>query len=429
MSNEEHPNMNIIYSPSGIVDFRHPVQGLTDMSNAGLENISLDISLTCSGYDLENYGKEKRFSDKISFLNNTESILRHFEPFLAQCRSHSLSIQLIRLPHLVWDTKRTDLNLLLEQIAEAAIHLCGKIGCRYLAVPPLFSGIEKGREWAVNQDYYLRLAALAQKQHITLLLENQCRSYNGHLIRGICSDGSEAAEWINWLNDKITPAANFPAFGFCLDTGICTLCGQDMQEFAAALGEHLHMVILRDCDKQQDCSLLPFTGAYRGQSRTDWLSLIRGLRSIHFDGSLVLEFSDTAAAFSPLLRPQLLPLARSVASYFKWQVEIESLLKKYDSIVLFGAGNMCRNYMKCYGRQYPPLFTCDNNRSIWGTEFCGLKVKPPEALKGLPGNCGIFICNIYYREIEKQLREMGIKNIEFFNDEYMPSFHFDRLEV
>ena len=41
----------------------------------------------------------------------------------------------------------------------------------------------------------------------------------------------------------------------------------------------------------------------------------------------------------------------------------------------------------------------------------------------------ILICNIYYREIERQLKDMGIRNrIAFFNDEYMPSFYFDRLE-
>ncbi|MCI8530996.1 MAG: hypothetical protein HFI18_00445, partial [Lachnospiraceae bacterium] len=114
--------------------------------------------------------------------------------------------------------------------------------------------------------------------------------------------------------------------------------------------------------------------------------------------------------------------------YVRWQTGIELLLKRYPSIVLFGAGNMCRNYMKCYGEKYPPLFTCDNNQAVWGTLFCGLEVKPPEALKTIPGDCGVFICNIYYREIEKQLQDMGIRNIEFFNDEYMPSFYFDRLK-
>lgn len=86
---------------------------------------------------------------------------------------------------------------------------------------------------------------------------------------------------------------------------------------------------------------------------------------------------------------------------------------------------MCKNYMTAYGETYPPLFTCDNNEKLWGSQVCGLEVKSPEALKDLPEESGIFICNIYYREIEQQLREMGIENIEFFNDEYMPSFYLD----
>ena len=173
--------------------------------------------------------------------------------------------------------------------------------------------------------------------------------------------------------------------------------------------------------------MLPFTCVNRSQPLTDWLSLIRGLRDSGFDGHLILSFGDTVKSFSPILRPELLQLARSVANYYQRQIEIENLLKKYKHIVLFGAGNMCRIFMKCYGKKYPPLFTCDNNRSIWGTEFCGLEVRSPDSLLELPEDCGIFICNIYYREIEKQLYGMGIKNIEFFNDEYMPSYFFDRL--
>ena len=84
--------------------------------------------------------------------------------------------------------------------------------------------------------------------------------------------------------------------------------------------------------------------------------------------------------------------------------------------------------MRCYGGKYPPLFVCDNNPETWGTIFEGLEVKSPEALKRLPRDCCVVICNIFYREIETQLHEMGIENIGYFNDEYMPSFYFDRLD-
>ena len=258
-----------------------------------------------------------------------------------------------------------------------------------------------------------------------ILLENQYSNYNGRIIRGICSDEKETSDWI----DKLNEIAGEERFDICMNTGTCNLCGQNMQDYAVTLNNRIKVVILRDGYGRDDVSMLPFTAVNHRQSQTDWLSLIRGLREISFNGGLILDIEDTAAAFSPMLRPQLLSLAKATAEYFSWQIRIEEQLKKYKSIVLFGAGNMCRNYMKCYGEKYPPLFTCDNNKELWGTNFCGLEVKPPEALRKIPSDCGIFICNIYYREIEKQLRDMGIENnIEFFNDEYMPSFHFDRLK-
>ena len=303
-----------------------------------------------------------------------------------------------------------------------SIQICKEAGCKYLIVRPL---PVQTAAWEENKLFYLSLAEEAGKSNVTILLENQWRNLNGHLVRGTCSEAAEAAFWVDSLNQ----AAGEERFGFCMNVGTYNLCGQFMQEIAVQLGSRVKAVLLRDCNGQQENSMLPFTAVYSGQAQTDWLGLVRGLRESGFDGEMILDLADTAAVFSPILRPQLLTLAKAVAEYFKWQIGIENTLKKYGSVVLFGAGNMCRNYMKCYGEKYPPLFTCDNNRALWGTIFCGLEIKAPESLADLPKDCAIFICNIYYREIEQQLREMHITNpIEFFNDEYMPSFYFDRLQ-
>ena len=442
--------MDIVCSLSGIVNPAVPRQGVGDLANAGFRNVFLDLGIGCGAYELENLGKPERpgwnLADRACVMGGTadgkffteesrtggeESVAKdpsrlggYFEKLSLQCQENHLSIPIARAPYLSRDTKRTDLNGHLAQAVRESIRYCGGIGCRYLVVRPLFSGIPHGEEWKANREYYLGLTGLARENKVMLLLENQCRAYNGHMVRGICSDGRTAADWVDRLNE----AAGEESFGFCMDVGVCNLCGQDMHGFASELGGRIKAVLLRDCDGRQESSLLPFTCVGNGQPQTDWLGLIRGLQEICFDGFMVLDASGTIGAFSPLLRPQVLALAKMTAGYLKWQVEIENVLKRHTSIVLFGAGNMCRNYMKCYGEKYPPLFTCDNNRKLWGTSFCGLEVRPPEDLKKLPEECVVLICNIYYREIESQLREMGIENIGFFNDEYMPSFHFDRLK-
>lgn len=426
--------MNIVCSSGGIVNPFRPGQGIQDIMNAGFKEISLELDLCCSAYELENYGKVEHLKD-YDFLPVSEhpsEIGRFYEKMISVCQAKGLQIPVARAPYLPRDTKRTDLRQLMFTLHKESIRFCGKLGCRFIVVRPFLSKDLDGGQGALleepqelNRQYFLQLADTARESNVVILLENQCRSVNGHMVRGICSDSYEAAEWIDAWNQEVGEER----FGFCMDVGVCSLCGQDMHEFARVLGNRIKALILRDCDGQQEGSMLPFTCTYAGKPGTDWLNLIRGLREAGFDGQLVLDFRDTACAFSPILRPQLMMLAKSVAEYFRWQIEIENLLKKYSSIALFGAGNMCRNYMKCYGEKYPPLFTCDNNQKIWGTQFCGLEVRPPEALKEVPEGCGIFICNIYYREIEQQLKDMGIENIEFFNDEYMPSFYFDRLKI
>ncbi len=427
--------MKVATTLSGIIDYKRPGQGTSDIISAGFENAFLNFDALCSPYELENTGRpviEQEADDDPQIKVSAQPSYMHklLHPLLEKCGGKSINEKRINIeaayaPYLPRETKHGDeINDLLKELTIESIKACAAFGCHYLIVRPLFAGIEPGAEFQANKEYYISLAETAKQNNVILLLENQCSNIGGHLVRGLCSDAQTSAEWIDSLNETVGEER----FGFCMDTGICSICGQDMREFAIALGARIKVVILRECDGHNENSILPFTGINTSSFQNEWLNLIRGMREINFDGTLILEYAGTVSAFSPLLRPQLISLAKSVADYFKWQIEIEAALKKYKSIVLFGAGNMCRNYMKCYGEKYPPLFTCDNNKSLWGTSFCGLEVKPPEALRNLPEGCGIFICNIYYREIQKQLRGMEIENIEFFNDEYMPSFHFDRLK-
>ena len=44
---------------------------------------------------------------------------------------------------------------------------------------------------------------------------------------------------------------------------------------------------------------------------------------------LVMQMEDTAAAFSPIIKSEVIKLSKTVAEYIAWQISIESLLKKY----------------------------------------------------------------------------------------------------
>lgn len=409
--------MQIICSIKGIINVERPMQGLHDICNANFHNFFCDMS----DFELHN----RKTDDGIIY----KFIVKEMEDFLSKICDYRQNISVVRTPYMGLNINEYR-TMIIESIKKGL-----ESDWKYLIVQPFYTD-DKADPFDFNLDFLIEIASYFVESNLSILLENQCKNVNGHYVRGFCSDEVEAVNFIDKLNNlaeekygqRIVNGEEIPYFGFCMNTGTCNLCGQNMYDFVVTLGSRIKAVILRDCNGNQDTSMLPFTCVNDNTSQTDWLNLIRGLRKIRFDGELIMDFSDTAAAFSPILKPQLLVLAKSIADYFKWQIEIESLLDKYPSRVLFGAGNMCRNYMKNYGEKYPPLFTCDNNKKIWGQTFEGLEIKNPECLKDVPSDTAIFICNVFYREIEEQLRGMGLKNpIEYFNDEYMPSFHYNRI--
>lgn len=421
MAEKTDKEINISCAPTGIVSAKRPGRGIACLASAGFNSMLLDFSLCCSQEELEAAGK-KGFAG----ADYLEKIRELLPPLVEQCQKNGMQTNIAFAPYLPRNYKHSNLNKLLTILAKESIRVCAQAGCKYIVIRPLFAGIPDEDIWNSNREYYMELALLAQKYEVQILLENQCRDRNGHLVRGICAEIYEAISWVDSLNETLGEEG----FGFCMDVGACNLCGTNMYDFIAGLGERLKAVILRDCDGNHENALLSFTSANNGQAQTDWLGLIRGLREQGFAKEMIIQMKDTLSSFPSFLHPELLKWAKTIADYFKWQIGMENVLRKYPSRVLFGAGNMCRNYMKCYGEKYPPLYTCDNDSSIWGTVFCGLEVKDPNSLKELPKECAVFICNVYYEEIRGQLQDMGICNpIEYFNDEYMPSYYFDRLEM
>lgn len=97
-------------------------------------------------------------------------------------------------------------------------------------------------------------------------------------------------------------------------------------------------------------------------------------------------------------------------SYRIWQNRFYGVFKISSEkvIVLFGTGQMLDDYMQKYGSQYMPKYLIDNSEENWGKEKYGIIITGPGSLINLPKeNLHIIICNIYYRQIGKQLENMG----------------------
>ena len=413
--------MQISYNHIGIVDVWKPNRGLKQMKEAQIQNIVLDFSQICKVFrkeELEQFDGTAKKPKEWIFREKPEQIIEVAREFAEKCKNSGAMIPLAIMPSFSLMDQEQDIGCLYSLLKES-MRACGECGIQKVVVSPLEA------DWDTNRKFFEQVLTWAKTYHLRILLKNCCKLFRGHYVRGVCSEARKAKKWVTQLNEM----AQEECFGFCMDMGACNVCGQNMHEFAIELGDKMEAVFVKDNIGEEPGAMLPFSCIAKHASRTDWLSLFRGLRKIHFDGVLVLDAHDSINAAPLQLRGGLLQYIKSVGDYLKWQLELEQELARYQKRVLFGAGNMCRNYMKCYGTQYPPLFTCDNNSAIWGTTFEGLEVKNPQELCKLPEDCAIFICNIYYDEIKSQLIAMGVKNpICYFNDEFMPSQYVDRFD-
>ncbi len=429
--------MNICCDPTSVVSKMRPAKDVERLLYMGFRNLILDASTICSSHEFRDLKRNNFKREDDIYLTEEPTKLQYMldKRIGSHALGQGLRLPIARAPYAAANTKPEDVdNEILKQLAKETIKVAcgfGDVGCERIIVHPLTIGIGVSDEWRVNRDFYLELAALAEelKSDIQILITNKVKDINGHFVRGFCSEPQEAASFVDELNREATKNSGKERFGICFDIGTATLCGQDLYEAIVPLDERLKAVIIRDCDGIHDVSMLPYTACMQGQ-QTDWLGMIRALRKVDFDGDMIMSFAATYGSFNDPLRPSILKLAYEISEHLAWHIGMERMVKSYDKRVLFGAGNMCRAYMKDYGEDYPPLFTCDNNSSRWGEEFCGLTIENPEKLKELPKDVAIIMCNMYYDEIEKQIRAMGLKNpIEKFSDEYMATFHMERLKM
>ena len=422
--------MRLVCETREIINRLRPGGRIKNILDSGFQYGVLSAASLCDPLEFRNI-KRRNFKREydIYFTEYPEQLESEMEGcIIKSAKERGFELPVAMAPFVSHEVKDEDVDTeVLKKLSEESMEAAIAANCERIIVHPMYIGIDSKNLWEENKEFYLKLSRIADEKEssIRILLINKGKDINGHMIRGVCTEPEEMVLWV----DELNRLAGKKRFACCFDIGMATLCGQNLYEAIHPLGERLEAVILRDCDGVNDVAMLPYTLCVKGQ-QTDWLYLIRALRKLDFDGDLIMDISDTYEAFPDRLRKALLSMAHDVGEFLLWHIDMERMVKSYDKRVLFGAGNMCRAYMKNYGKDYPPLFTCDNNSARWGEEFCGLTIEDPQKLKELPEDVAIFLCNIYYDEIEEQLRKMKLKNpIERFNDEYMPTFHMERLKM
>ncbi|KIH75713.1 hypothetical protein GFER_15485 [Geoalkalibacter ferrihydriticus DSM 17813] len=121
-------------------------------------------------------------------------------------------------------------------------------------------------------------------------------------------------------------------------------------------------------------------------------------------------------------------------TFAKAKFDMEKLLLKQESVVIFGAGLAGKNALKVLkGKGIKVLFFCDNDKKKLGSYIEGIEIFPPSHLLEHTEKT-ILIASDYFGEISRQLQAIGITKFYYFGfcfDYERWHGHFDsrRLEA
>lgn len=299
-------------------------------------------------------------------------------------------------------------------IMQECIELCSWLGCPYFIVHPFSVArnytdrrIGKEQEKNINQDFFKSLISFAKKYQVMICLTNELDNVNGHLCMGCCSTVQEVKEYIDTLN----AIAGEECFGFCLHMGRALLLSTDIREMLLMLNNRVKTVQLCENDGIRDMAMPPFT-SYTVAGQKYWDGLIRGLQKIGYEGDLIVTVRGFIGGIPSTLKWDTIQWLQKILSHIREKVDFVNVLQSDKKLYLFGSGNGFDNFMKYYGNVCEPVAILDNNQAKWGTRKNGLEICSPQIL--LQENLEriqIVICNIFFLEIEEQLRKMGIENI------------------
>lgn len=88
------------------------------------------------------------------------------------------------------------------------------------------------------------------------------------------------------------------------------------------------------------------------------------------------------------------------------------MLKLKEKIVIFGASTRGKFVYEKLCDKYEISYFCDNDKKKQGGKFCGIEIISPEKLKSI--NYKIIVASMYYEQIAKQLKNMGISNFDIY---------------
>lgn len=193
-----------------------------------------------------------------------------------------------------------------------------RLGVKVIVVHPLMLPRTYGHQQEIldiNIKFYRELAPLAQKNGLTIAIENiwEWHPFKETIVDSSFGKAEELCSIYDALNDPST-------FTICLDVGHVALCGREPQDAIRTIGhDRLGALHVHDVDYRHDLHTLP------GVSRLPWNDICQALADIRYKGCFTLEADNFLKNFDPDFVPTACKFMADTARFLSSKVS--SLMK------------------------------------------------------------------------------------------------------
>ena len=305
--------MYIGVQTGGIIGHANIEEGYRMIREAGFEAIDWNIDTALPRNILLS---SNELSGICIFEKEIDEILEHYARELKAIRDNGLVISQAHAPFPPHVSGRPEVLDYCIKIYCRCIELCHAVGCKNLIIHGIShdpNGIETVEEVkALNYRLYEGLIATLVKTDVTVCLENlpvqsKVTGTFSELLAGVCSNPSEAVEYIDTLNKK----ANKECFGLCLDTGHLHLCRMRFGDYVPLLNNRIKALHVHDNMGIFDSHKAPYTGSI------SWNDFTKEMRALGYTGDICFETFRQVTPLPDKLVPSFLKMIFETGNYFR----------------------------------------------------------------------------------------------------------------
>lgn len=292
-------------------DEAYLTQRLQFLRDCGIEAMDFGID-QCITADVEK-GEIDDFWNR-----SLDELYEHFTPLKNAAQKTGMIFSQMHAVFPLYIPGHAEATEYLCMSVEKNIAIAAFLDCPAVVVHPYFCRDDKALEWEINLAMYRRFIPFAKQYGVKIFLENMFFTIESHPVEACCSSAEEACRYIDALNEE----AGEDIFGFCFDTGHCTLIRRDPKAFIKTLGHRLLCLHLHDNNGDVDLHVMPFsqqrvTAARTTKSTTDWDGICEALREIGYKGNLSFEAYKSFEIFPEATHRELLKLYSAIGRHFR----------------------------------------------------------------------------------------------------------------